>query len=307
MMNPALKRFAEGAVANSGILRFARARQAGRALVLAYHDIVPNGERVAGDCSLHLPQRIFAAQLDVLARTHDVVPLADALRPRVRHRRPAVAITFDDAYTGAITAGFAELARRGMPATVFVAPALLGQTTWWDLLASPVSGAVRDDVRHQALCTLRGDGAAVVRWAESSGVPVAESCDLPSVATLADLRSATRQSGITVESHSWSHLNLAALDGCALREELCRARAWLRQEFGATPSCLAYPYGLHSATVDVAAREAGYSAAFRVEGGWFAASLHAYTRNFVSPRFNVPARLSLNGFRIRLAGIATDR
>jgi hypothetical protein len=37
--------------------------------------------------------------------------------------------------------GIPELVRRGLPATVFVAPALLDQRAfWWDRLANPTTG-----------------------------------------------------------------------------------------------------------------------------------------------------------------------
>src|SRR5690606_35559597 len=78
-------------------------------LILAYHNVVPEGESAAGDRSLHLPVADLRSQLDRLTRTHDVVPLASLLDPGVERNRPRVAITFDDAYRGAITCGVDEL------------------------------------------------------------------------------------------------------------------------------------------------------------------------------------------------------
>ncbi len=42
---------------------------------LAYHNIVPTGERPTGESSLHLPQRQFATHLDLIASAARVVPL----------------------------------------------------------------------------------------------------------------------------------------------------------------------------------------------------------------------------------------
>ena len=49
-----------------------------------------------------------------------------------------IAITFDDAYAGTVDQALPELARLGLPATVFLAPAFVeGDTFWWDALAAP--------------------------------------------------------------------------------------------------------------------------------------------------------------------------
>ena len=135
-MNRGLKHLAEAAIVGSGLTRLTRYAHRSRVLVLAYHNIVPNGETADGDWNLHLPQHEFALHLDTIGRTHDVVPLASIFDPPTR-ARPRVAITFDDAYAGALHAGLRELERRGMPSTIFVAPGLLGRVTWWDALAKP--------------------------------------------------------------------------------------------------------------------------------------------------------------------------
>ena len=100
-MNRGLKRLAEAAIVGSGVARLTRYAHRSRVLVLAYHNIVPNGETADGDWNLHLPQREFALHLDTIGRTHDVVPLASIFDPPTR-ARPRVAITFDDAYAGAL-------------------------------------------------------------------------------------------------------------------------------------------------------------------------------------------------------------
>ncbi|MGH7632405.1 MAG: hypothetical protein ACRENC_01650, partial [Gemmatimonadaceae bacterium] len=142
----------------SGIPRAMRWQRRGDVLVLAYHDIVPEGERPCGDQSLHLPQSRFAEQLDALVRTHDVISLEQALSGRAP-RRPAAAITFDDAYQGAVTAGVAEVAKRGLPATIFVATAYVdGGDFWWDALAAN-HGALPPELRERALTEFAGADA----------------------------------------------------------------------------------------------------------------------------------------------------
>ena len=101
-VNPALKHLAERALVRSGVERFARRTRRGRTLVLAYHNVLPNGEAVSGDKDLHLPQKEFSLQLDALAETHDVVPIDSIGRASPLSARPRVVITFDDAYMGAL-------------------------------------------------------------------------------------------------------------------------------------------------------------------------------------------------------------
>ncbi len=71
--------------------------------------------------------------LDDLAELADVVALEEMLNPPAvsgerpaPSRRPRVAVTFDDAYRGAVTIAQDELTRHGFPSTLFVAPGLLG-------------------------------------------------------------------------------------------------------------------------------------------------------------------------------------
>ncbi|HEX5635142.1 MAG TPA: hypothetical protein VFX50_17985, partial [Gemmatimonadales bacterium] len=146
-MRSLLRRTAEFVLTTSGLPALARRRPLGT-LVLAYHNIVPDDAPPTGDRSLHLPLARFRAQLAQLARTHEVVSLDDLGAPP-RGPRPRAAITFDDAYAGALALGLDAVAEHGMPATIFVAPALLGrERTWWDALAVPGAGLAEPARRH---------------------------------------------------------------------------------------------------------------------------------------------------------------
>lgn len=290
----AVKGVAEAALLGSGVAALARRRLRGRAVVLAYHNVIPDGAAPRGDRSLHLPQREFARQLDALAQTHDVVPLAAIDAPA--GSRPRVVITFDDAYRGALTAGFTELARRGLPATVFVAPGLFDTATWWDRHGD-ATGEVPAPLRWTALTAHQGVGESVLA-AFGRG---AESLPLwAHIAGEAEVMAAARQPGITLGAHTWSHCNLAAVPADRLATELERPLAWLRGQAASVVPWLAYPYGLSSAAVPVAARRAGYVAALLVEGGWLPGRRGDA---FALPRQNIPSGLSLAGFRLRMAGV----
>jgi hypothetical protein len=113
----------ERVLASRLVTRVTARRVRGGSLILAYHGIVPltAGDTVgAGERALYVRQSDFAAQLDMLSSVADVVPLASI--DAATSARPRVAITFDDAYQGAVTAGVDELVARALPATIFVAP-----------------------------------------------------------------------------------------------------------------------------------------------------------------------------------------
>jgi len=301
-----VKGIAEAALVQSGVASVARRRLHGRVLVLAYHNVVPRGESITGEASLHLPQTEFARQLDLIASTHDVVALESILDDVDDTARPRIAITFDDAYHGAITAGLDELRQRSMPATVFVAPALLGGDTWWDTLAEASEGAMPDDVRRHAIENLRGDRDAVLAWFAERHTASRRSTmrQLPRIATETELAEASRQPGIRFGSHTWSHRNLTTLSGEELDCELGPPLAWLRTRFTNAIPWLTYPYGLSSATVERMSEAAKYRGALRVSGGWMA---RHPTDAHALPRLGIPNGLSPHGFSLRLAGIASNR
>jgi peptidoglycan/xylan/chitin deacetylase (PgdA/CDA1 family) len=258
-----------------------------------------------GDRSLHLPLADFSVQLDLLEARCDVVPLGALLQSDVSAERPRVAITFDDAYRGAVTVGVAELARRGMPATIFVAPGLLGgRTLWWDQAAEAAGSCeVPPALRARALGPCKGNGDLVREdWARTG--LTAGSVILPDAfqtATEDELVAAVARPGIGLGSHSWSHPNLPELDDDGLHSELTRPREWLAQWFpGVTIPCVAYPYGLRDSRVEQAAAAAGYAAGFRVEGGWL---VRNEAPTFQTPRLNVPAGISPQRFRLHLSAV----
>jgi peptidoglycan/xylan/chitin deacetylase (PgdA/CDA1 family) len=107
-------------------------RRRGRsALVLLYHRIARHPR---DPFRLNVAPERFAGQLDVLARRARVVPLADVVAGRAP--TGAVALTFDDGYADALDIAAPELARRGLPATLFAISDLFdaAREPWWDAL-----------------------------------------------------------------------------------------------------------------------------------------------------------------------------
>lgn len=295
---------AEATLVRTGVAGFARRRMRGRSVVLAYHNVVPTGEGVSGERSLHVTQRRFGQHLDRITSVARVVPLASLFDDDAPFDVCRVAITFDDAYHGAVTAGLEELRRRSLPATVFVAPGLLGDETWWDRLAEAHGGTIPQEARRHAIEELRGDRDDVLSWFRSRGSASASGGILPRIADESDLRRAASQQGITFGSHSWSHRNLSALSGDVLAAELEPPLSWLRARYANTIAWMAYPYGLSSSAVERAAAASSLRGSFKVNGGWM---LERCQPSHALPRLSVPSGLSANGLSLRLSGIASNR
>jgi peptidoglycan/xylan/chitin deacetylase (PgdA/CDA1 family) len=294
-----VRRILETLIVRSGAVSVARARRRRHVLVLAYHNVVPDGASPAGDGSLHLLRDHFLRQLDLLHSWAEIVPLTELFSRPPDEARPCVAITFDDAYRGAVTIALPELRNRGLPATLFVAPGRLGgETFWWDLIGGGASLA--PDVRFYALNELHGEEAPIRAWACKAGLPMHEVPELWRSATVSELEDSLYP-GLSLGSHSWSHPNLAALGRAEVEQELNASRVWLRARFaGSFVPWLAFPYGLFTAQTCEAARTLEFRGALRIDGGWMQPPI---SEPLAVPRLNIPAGLSADGFALRISGL----
>lgn len=290
----------------AGVDRLARLRVAPSGVILAYHNVVPRGEALAGDLSLHLEQDRFSDQLDFLLETHDVVSLDELVDSDwTVTSRPRAVLTFDDAYEGALTAGIDELERRGLPATVMVAPGLLGAPTWWDLLAPEGGGPLPEKVRNHCLLELRGRNDEVLAWAREEGLGLGELPPHALPASEERVVEAGRRPGISLAAHTWGHPNLARHSPEECRDEYTRCRSWLAERNVRYSDWLAYPYGLYSRDAAELARTR-FRGGLRVEGGLAWRKGQVTAPQGVLPRVNVPRGMSLNGLRLRLASVLSS-
>jgi peptidoglycan/xylan/chitin deacetylase (PgdA/CDA1 family) len=291
-----VKRAVEIGICRTGLASLARRLRRQDVLVLAYHNVVPDGESVRGELSLHIGQEQLHRQLSMLSRMHQFTTVDRILEQG--SGTPRVAITFDDAYRGAIQLGGEVLADLDVPATVFVAPGYLGgQRFWWDVLAH--EHGLEQEGRDFALSELQGKAPSVLAWADLGGQPEHVPAHYLS-ATEAELDSALGIDGLTLASHTWSHPNLTTLPESELASELVRPLDWLRERYPQRAlQWLSYPYGLWSSTTARVARRVGYRGAFRIEGGWMKEGVDP----FEIPRVNVPAGLSIEGLELRCSGL----
>ena len=300
-MLASLKRQIEKTLVRSSALRLARWLRPVDTIILAYHNIVPQHEPVFGERNLHLPLQDLCRQLDLLQETHQVVGLDRLAERPDSDGRPRAVITFDDAYCGAVTIGVSEVVKRGLSATVFVSPALLGGCVfWWDALADPTNGRISPDLRRQAHGRWAGGQDVVARGADDrrSGrdIPLHATC-----ASLGDLQQAALQPGISLASHTWSHPDLTRLKHDEVAYQLSSSLEWLRKRFEQVIPWLSYPYGRSSPGVRRAVPAAGYQGAVLVEGG--GVRDRCKVDPYAVPRVNVPAGVSLEGFMLRVAGL----
>lgn len=288
-----------------GLSAVARRLTGRRPLILAYHNVMPDGVPTKGERSLHVSRSRFVEQIELLAATRRVVPLVEILdrgHTRGPADRPAAAITFDDAYAGALELALPELAERGLAATLFVPPGLLGnESFWWDAVADSESGLVAPDIRARALDEHEGRDDRIRAWAHRAGQPVHEVGVWERPGTPDQLDRAALLPRITFGSHTWSHPDLVRIDAADRTREIAESLAWLADRYpDRTIPWIAYPYGRCSREVADAARRSGCAGGLRIDGGLVG---RGDARAIALPRLNVPAGLSVRGFELRAAGL----
>jgi peptidoglycan/xylan/chitin deacetylase (PgdA/CDA1 family) len=307
-----LKRVLEKVLAGLGTSTLRGRLHLRKVAILSYHNVVPDADPPLGDASLHLPLSRFRNQMDALVRHFRVVPLHTLLSGSVALEIEGsdgtgeadgirVAITFDDAYRGAIELGLPELASRGLPATAFVCPGLLGSAGfWWDRLADPAAGVVPAPLRRHVLETLGGRQEEAVAWARRGNLPLR---DMPALYRPGSPEEVEEASTFcSLGAHTWSHVNLATIPDGEARVELDRSLSWLLEREVDIPHTLSYPYGLSSQAVRALAASLGFAAGFLVEGGPAPPGVLAEAP-FLIPRLNIPRGLSLDGFMARVSGL----
>jgi peptidoglycan/xylan/chitin deacetylase (PgdA/CDA1 family) len=170
--------------------------------ILTYHALEDSGAVTAVS-----PAR-FHEHLESLARSgYEIVDL-DRVIGWLAENKPlpgrAVVLTFDDGYRSVRGEAFAELRRRGAPATVFVTTGQCGGHNDWP--TQPPEVPRREMLRAEEVRELHAAG-----W--------------------------------TVGAHSVTHPHLTRIDRDAARREIDESRRWLEDLLGGPVRHFAYPYG----------------------------------------------------------------
>jgi peptidoglycan/xylan/chitin deacetylase (PgdA/CDA1 family) len=294
-----------GALCAAGVDRAVsrlRRKEAGgaRVLVLAYHRVAPEFSEAAREAlpSLIVSARTLRHHLEEVARTHDLVSLADAARilsqPAPAEPRDVAVVTFDDGYADNHEVALPILSALRVPASLFVATGFVGtrRRLVHDRLFAGLSALVRRGVplrraglraSAQDLLSSCADGGPaatldrlVARLPHPALVHLAEALEAVSGLREEDLPAGTRllgweelramqAAGVDLGGHSVNHAVLSNLPLEEARREIAGCREHLVERLGSRPRHFAYPNGYHTPAVRRAVTEAGFEAAVTTE------------------------------------------
>jgi peptidoglycan/xylan/chitin deacetylase (PgdA/CDA1 family) len=191
--------------------------------ILCYHAVDTGWES-----PLSVRTADFETQCRWLARRTKVVAIDEALRrlrPSGSLPRGCAALTFDDGYESVHQSALPVLVRLGLPAVVF-----LVADTFVDPDRSP-------------------------DWLNGAESSASHTLSLDQALEMQD-------AGVTFGSHSYSHRDLTMLPHEECLRDLKGSRELLEDLLGRRVDLLAYPRGLHDASVRQAAKLAGFRHAF---------------------------------------------
>ena len=281
------------------ILAALKRRVRGGAVILAYHNVIPDDEPLTGAHGAHIRLRDFRWQLDLVQEHCQVVPLDSILDEPTDPGTYRASITFDDAYVGTLRKALPELVRRKLPATVFVPSGLVGRGGfWWDELG--VSGW---EGERLPLVKLAGRTEAIRAWAAESGVQPRSQAPSQVAGNEEEILSAGALPGITFGVHTVDHVNLAELSANEIAHQLGECRRWLHSRGLPLSTFVSYPYGLTSESVEAVVRGQAFTGGLTITGG---VTPGRHRNPFRTPRLMVPAGASKRNFLLRLHGVISS-
>ncbi|MCZ6835877.1 MAG: polysaccharide deacetylase family protein [Planctomycetota bacterium] len=223
-----------------------------KTVVLCYHNVT-SGQR-----------HRFEKQMRMIASRVGTVSSRDQ---EIMRFRPAVCVTFDDAFEGIREHALPALTRHEIQATVFTPTGCLGHSPSWAMPTDHVDRLERL-LSDEACREL--DGSA---W-------------------------------LSFESHTVSHPSLASLKADDCKRELVDSKATLEALLGRQIHDLALPYGEGNERVFNMARRAGYERIFTLEPGFHDPTRKSFfiKRFSVSPElWPIEFRLTVDGAYVWLS------
>lgn len=288
----------------------------GSLLVLIYHRVLAQPDPLLPD---EPDVTAFAAQMDVIRATCQVLPLAEAVERLYSGSLPprAACITFDDGYANNLTCAAPVLAQRRMPATVFIATGFIGGGRMWndtvieavrragaelDLAALGLGRYSLPDVESrrrafQAIINALKYREPAERLGKATQIAERVGSDLPTDLMLAESQlKQLRGAGLEVGAHTVTHPILARLDSAAAKREIAASKSYLEAVVGEPVRLFAYPNGRPTQDyerqhVDMV-RAAGFAAAVSTAWG---------SGNRGSDRFQLPRLLPWDRSPVRFA------
>ncbi|MFL6622875.1 MAG: polysaccharide deacetylase family protein [Sulfurifustis sp.] len=279
----------------------ARAGAKNAPIVIGYHRVVDDFRAHARRtlAPMLISARTFERHLDWLGRRFAFVTLADVAawaEGARRFERPAVAITFDDGYADLYHHGFPVLARKGIPAAVFVVTDLVGTARLQNhdelhlllssmyaqsrgarrvlerltglALAAPVLDALRraaaDPARLAAALLETLSQAQIHQLARALRADAALSPLMREElrALSWDMLARMVRAGFTIGSHTRTHARLTRESWQSVVAETNGSRAAIEQKLNTRVEHFAYPGGDFNASVVRTVAAAGYRCAY---------------------------------------------
>ena len=280
-------------------LRFG-ATTSGGALVIGYHRVVDDFASAARTVmpTMLTGRSMFEHHLEAIGRHFRFVSLdeiGDRVERGVPFSQPVAAVTFDDGYRDVYEHAFPILKRKGIPAAMFVVTDVIDRACWqthdrvYDLLAKAYP--TWEDPRRGLYNLLNdvGIGAAGIMPsrtdtanpynAVSALLPVLSSQQVENVIVGLQARvgrttgemplpltwemvSDMRRAGITIGSHTKTHVWLATESAERVADEITGSKRVLEDRLGEPVDHFAYPGGQFTPRVVEAVARAGYRFAY---------------------------------------------
>ncbi|MGH8178391.1 MAG: polysaccharide deacetylase family protein [Steroidobacter sp.] len=235
----------------------------GALLVLIYHRVVPKPDPLL---AAEPDARTFAAQMDILRSTFNVIPLTEAIERMRKASLPkrAACITFDDGYVNNLEVAAPILAERKLPATVFVATQFMSGGRMWNDTVIEIARRAQGELdltRFGLGRYVMGDTAArrdafraildAVKYLEPTerarrvnAIAEHSGADLPNDLMMsAQMIRRLHAQGVEIGAHTESHPILAKTSEEQARSEIAGSKATLEDVIGAPVTMFAYPNG----------------------------------------------------------------
>ncbi|HYR92456.1 MAG TPA: polysaccharide deacetylase family protein [Terriglobia bacterium] len=266
--------------------------------IVCYHRVVDSYDRARQNTipAMLISTSMLEQHIDWLAKRFTFVSLDEigshlaAQRP---FKKPAAAITFDDGYSDVFHNAYPLLKRKGIPAAVFVVTGLVGtgQAQVFDRLYStlrhlhatgrPLARTVayalqslgvhnpplerleaKDHVPFRIMTALlnsfpQNTLERVITRLEANDPSRADRCEEMAPLTW-DMIQTMHRDGITIGSHTQSHLLLTKENADLALTELSESRRTLEKKLSARIEHFAYPDGRFNPAVTQAVSAAGY-------------------------------------------------
>ncbi len=272
MMRSWIKTGAARVMSRTGLDKFVGSLSGAREvpLVIGYHRVVEDFASSARTSipSMLISRRMLEQHLDWIGRRFRFISL-DELGARLEGRDgrsdPVAAITFDDGYRDFYDHALPVLKRKGVPGAMFVVTDLVGtrrvqvHDKLYLLLAKWPKAFQATRVLLETLP--QAEIEKVIQRLESE-VSISEDTFQPFYSLTWEMLDEIRRAGITIGSHTRTHVLITNESGERVKEELAGSRAEIEARLGTGVQHFAYPSGLFNTAAVEAVAAAGYRFAY---------------------------------------------